>query len=225
MKKFYLTGAAAVAALMAAAPAAAAPNLIVNGGFQTGVVNNGGFATISAVSSAITGWKVTGGSVDLITGYWQGANGTFASVDMAGNSNGTIEQTIATQIGKVYRLVFYKSANPDGFDADRVVKVAVTGAPVTNFTYDAGQGQTISNMKWQKTGMLFTATNTATTVAFSAFGPNAGNAGNGYYGLALDGVSVTATPEPEAFASILVGLGLAGFVARRRRAKAAAVAA
>jgi hypothetical protein len=47
------------------------------------------------------------------------------------------------------------------------------------------------------------------------FSINAGHAGHGYISLAINAVS--AVPEPEAYAMLLAGLGLLGFIARRRQ--------
>jgi hypothetical protein len=50
------------------------------------------------------------------------------------------------------------------------------------------------------------------------------NTGNAQFAASFD-AAVSPTPEPEAWASMALGLGLAGWVARRRKAKLAAAAA
>jgi hypothetical protein len=88
-----------VAVLAAGIIGAGAANAagIVNGGFETGSgdAGFGGFSTLGGGSTNITGWTVTGGSVDWINGYWQGAEGDH-SVDLNGLSVGGVEQWIAT---------------------------------------------------------------------------------------------------------------------------------
>ena len=71
-------------ALVALSPfAAAAPNLITNGSFESNGANftNGGFTTFAAGSSALTGWNITAGSVDLIKSHWQPSQGNYRSDD------------------------------------------------------------------------------------------------------------------------------------------------
>src|SRR5580704_4078846 len=63
---------AAVAALL---PVAAHANLISNGTFAAPSCASPSFCTYSAGATNITGWTVTGNSVDLITGYWQAPPG------------------------------------------------------------------------------------------------------------------------------------------------------
>jgi len=61
--------------------------------------------------------------------------------------------------------------------------------------------------------------------ALGGAGTHAGPQGTGDEGWAVDNIVLAApTPEPEAWASMIVGLGLAGFVARRRARKMAATA-
>jgi hypothetical protein len=59
----------ALFALAAASPSFAA-TLITNGSFELGNTS-GGFSTVAAGGTDITGWTVDTGSVDYISSYWQ----------------------------------------------------------------------------------------------------------------------------------------------------------
>ena len=99
------------------APArAAGPELLTNGGFETGALSPAGqtgFDDLTAGSDAITGWKVESGSVDYMGTYWSAAEGS-RSVDLDGNGPGSISQTITTVVGQTYTINFQYSANTDG---------------------------------------------------------------------------------------------------------------
>src|SRR5450631_2855770 len=97
-----------------ASPGSAAVNLVTNGSFEngTGDAGFGGFTTLGGGATNITGWTVTGGSIDWIHGYWPAADGTH-SIDLNGNSVGGMEQTISTVAGQGYKMTFWISGNPD----------------------------------------------------------------------------------------------------------------
>jgi hypothetical protein len=54
------------AAAVSPASAAAAPPVVANGGFESPVVGGGSVRTFHAVTSALSGWTVDVGSVDLV---------------------------------------------------------------------------------------------------------------------------------------------------------------
>jgi choice-of-anchor C domain-containing protein len=236
MKKYVMT-VVAVAGLAAATPSFGAVNLIQNGGFEDGpLVNaNPGFRTISGNAnqqSLIPNWTVGGQSVDYIANYWQNNQNSGNSIDLNGNGPGRISQTITTVVGQLYKIVFFYSANPAGGNFPRSATVNFGMPGVGNaenvITAQADPTRTLTNMNWQRAEFYRKATSTSTTLTFfgQPAGPGGGPNGN-VFGIALDSVSVSATPEPAAYASLLVGLGMAGFVARRRKramAKAAAAA-
>ena len=66
---------------------------------------------------------------------------------------------------------------------------------------------------WQGKSLAFGANGLPVTLTFSA-----NNLG---YDLGIDNIHVlSAIPEPESYAMIMAGLGLIGFIARRRRGRA-----
>ena len=71
-------------ALAAALCGAAHAAPFQNGSFETGPTP-GGYVTLSAGDTQITGWTVTGDSVDYIGSYWPAADGS-RSLDLSGNA-------------------------------------------------------------------------------------------------------------------------------------------
>ena len=214
MIKRYALGLAAALAV-SASPAAAAT--IINGGFEIGT-DPGTFATIlDGDSTSIFGWTVgtpigepaNSGSVDYIGTYWDGAGaGLDRSIDLAGNSLGTIYQDIATVAGQMYEVTFYASKNPDGGDTVRTGTISADGS---SGTFQYSTFNSLANMQWELRTFTFIATDVLTRLTFSA-DTSAGCC----YGPALDSVTIAAVPEPEVWALLLLGFGVIGLQMRRR---------
>lgn len=193
---------------------------IVNGSFELGeALPVGGFLTVNAPNNgvAITGWKVSSGSVDYIGTYWQAADGV-RSIDLSGTGSnpieGTISQTITgLTVGNYYRIFFDEAGNPDGGSGNKVAGVKV-GLDSNIFTYPV-LGQTRSNMDWVQQTLTFQAAATSETLSFHSMT-------NTPFGAAIDNVSIAAgVPEPSTWAMLLfgfAGLGFAGY--RRTRVRA-----
>lgn len=194
---------ATVAALSAFASAAHSTELIVNGGFESD--NHPGSFTM--LSSGLTGWSITAGSIDLINSYWQPGSGNY-SIDLNGDSAATISQSFATVEGQLYNVSFRMAGNPDGGGLTKSIKAGVTG--LSTFSFD-GTGATRGMMNWESRNFSFVAASGISTLTFVG-------GDTGAYGAALDNISVTAAvPEPETYAMLLTGLGLVGLLARRRK--------
>ncbi len=207
MKIAQLIQAAAVAALFASGAASATP-IITNGNFETYSVgvSDGGYTMVAAGSSAIYGWTVGGTSVDLIKNSY-GSVGSGTSVDMLGTPGpGSLSQMFNYAANTTYTLSFDLSRNPNG----SYTALAVDVFNIHNVYVSTGGVTTQS--------FSFTTGNTAgqQLLTFSSVG------GDNYSGAVLDNVALTAAvPEPETYAMMLGGLGLLGFMARRRKAAAA----
>jgi hypothetical protein len=204
-----------LSAALVASGAQAAPNLIVDGGFESPLVTGSPGYVTYANGSTFSNWEVTNGNVDVVAAGYTGTTppGVGQWLDLEGSglpgaNVGAISQSFATIIGKLYKLTFTYGSNGSGNTA----KVSVG-----NFS---GTLAPPGGLNFTPFSTVFKATGTTSTLQFATFGGGNGDQG----GVALDAVSVTATPEPEAWASMVLGLGLAGWVARRRRRQTVAAA-
>ena len=151
MRMRFLTGCAMLAVgAVAASPSMAAPT-ILNGSFEinAGSIPTGGFTTVFATNSTtIADWTVTQGSVDWVGTYWQAAQG-IASIDLSGDGEGKITQTITGLTkGDEYEISFWLAGNPDGGPGGKTGTIKVT-ANGTAFKFDYPvTDQTHSNMDW-----------------------------------------------------------------------------
>jgi choice-of-anchor C domain-containing protein len=215
----------AVAATFALASTAANAAAFQNGSFETNTLNatqlnqalvSPGFTTLGAGDTSITGWTVGGNTIDYIGTYWTPADGTY-SLDMSGDSPGSISQTFDTVSGQTYNVGFDLAGNPAGPPIVKTMDVDVGGAP-TPFTFDT-TGATLSNMGWRNLVYTFTASGASTTLTFTSL-DTPGTA----YGPALDNVSLTAVPEPATWAMMILGIGLIGAGMRLSAGKKQALA-
>lgn len=218
--RYAFFAATAAASLLAAGAANA--SLIVNGGFADGLIPaSGGFQTVGVSSGVIPGWNVTAGNVDWIRGYWQSSDGDGYSIDMNGDTQGTIAQTISTVAGKTYHLTFDMSGNPDAGSDTRNIRVDTGGASTLFsyvFTTGASPLNNSSNMNWAHKALTFTATGASTQIRFAS-----GDFGRCCWGAALDNVAVSsAVPEPTSWALMMSGFFGAGAILRRTRRQVAA---
>ena len=209
--KSALFAAAFAAAAVAAVPAFASTNLVVNGGFEntgfggtTGYYNVGPAGADNVVPSDF-GWTVSNGNVDIVAN-----NGTYGTVNADGGayvldlvgygSTGEISQTLTTTPGAEYKVTFEYSRN--GGVNNPTAAVLVGGSTV---------GSVTGTSSWTTFSDTFKATGASTTFAINeTYGANNG-------GVFLDNVSVSAVPEPASWALMLLGVGGVGGALRLRR--------
>jgi choice-of-anchor C domain-containing protein len=193
---------ALVASSMLALPAHA--NLIQNGGFELSDSSAFPFNHLAS-------W--TYGNVDAVAGLWNSYDGIW-TVDLNGSAPGYIQQDFSTAAGQTYQLQFALTGNYSGCGIGCTRQVQVTAGDL-NTVLSATQAATysFSDPGWQFETLLFTAQSSTSTLKFASYNTP------GASGPVIDAVSVTAlpVPEPETYAMMLAGLGLMGFVARRRK--------
>ena len=220
LKSRLVIGASALAAgsFAFAAPAAAA-TAFQNGSFFLGTATSplgDSFQTVCAGSTsgatdatAITGWTVTGGSVDVVgTGYWTPEVSGTNSLDMNGSplncptntsgaslAAGTIQQTFTTVPGGIYFVSFWMAGNPavgyqgstgEAVPATKTLYVQATGGSKQTYTFTNNNSTSATNMGWVQKGYTFSANSDSTTLSFMADSNN-----TSYGGPALDSVTVT----------------------------------
>ena len=182
-------------------------NLVNNGGFEAQTVS-GQYTTYSNASQGLTGWTIGVGSVDLVsTALWNPASGEN-SLDLNGTKKGEIHQSLITTPSQLYQLSFDLAGNVFGTPSLKEMSVNVGGN--STYTFDI-TGKSATNMGWTNYATKFFATEQSTTLSFLS--NVSGNAG-----VALDNISVMAVPEAQTYSMMMLGLGLMGFIARRRRA-------
>lgn len=169
-------------ALSCCAVSSLAQNMLVNPSFENGPAIPGAFLPLDAGSTAMPGWIVTRGQIDIVTSAWQQIDG-LRSLDLNGSpGSGGVAQTFATTPNRDYTISFYVAGNGGAAPAIKILKIAVVGQnPSVQFD---NTGTSFSDMRWTKYIYAFRAISTATTLEFYSGNPSS------FGGPALDDVVV-----------------------------------
>lgn len=170
---------------------------VING---TGITPSSNFATLTIDDTSNLFTLTLGNLVGF--GFGSDANATDLAISYPGTP-GSIP-TVSGVVGGVPSIGTTNANNPEGkFDFGFIFDSV--GNELTS-------GETVS---WTATGFNFSQVTSGSLGSFALRiqGEGQGSNGNGWYGATL-----AAVPEPETYAMMLAGLGLIGFVARRRQA-------
>jgi choice-of-anchor C domain-containing protein len=138
--------------------------------------------------SRIGPWTVTAGTVDLSTSdLWQTPAGR-QTLDLDGDTNGTISTTIPARPLTGYRVTYTLAANPAGAPLRKTGEVRVNGRTAQRFTFDTSL-TSLSKMAYT-TRTLYTFTRSSQLrLDFASTTTPAG------YGPVLDDVRVEKCPD------------------------------
>jgi hypothetical protein len=169
-----LLATAAFVALCVAQPAAAATNLLQNGGFDKPGDFAGDYLTIGEYDYPPGfAWTVNYGSVDvfktdsILGGDPDPVGGDPYALDLVGRgTEGGIYQLFSTEAGKTYRLTFDYANNP--FIAGASMNFGVAGSTGVSFIHELSHsGSTTSAMGWTRYTIDFVATSANSNIFFN----------------------------------------------------------
>jgi len=203
MKRILL--AVALSSLLAG-PASAAINLVNDGSFENAPIGHNTWQVLNNFN----GWKThSGAGIEVQDNVAGSSSHGTKHVEIDSHNNTTFYQALTTQLNKQYLFSFDYSSRPGTLASTNGLDVFWTSS--------------LSNLN--------TATRVASfnglTAGWMTFNATVNGSGNNYLvfrgtqtndslGMYIDNVSVTApVPEPETYA--LIGIGLAGLLAARRR--------
>ncbi|GAA4025057.1 DUF642 domain-containing protein [Actimicrobium antarcticum] len=200
---------AGVALAVASMASQAATNIVTNGSFEAQQISS---AWTSLAS--ISGWTSTD-SFEIQRGSNFGGQSNFNTaidgqqyLELNGRQLTTVSQNLSTTTGGLYQLNFLYSGRPDQITSQNSsMDVLWNGTSI-------GSVSAAGNSGWKTFSFsnLAAGVGGATLLSFQSTGPT----GQPSYGSYLDGVSVSAVPEPGISAMMVLGLGMIAFAGSRR---------
>ena len=190
-------------------------NLVQNCSFELGNVQNGADYPNADVTSWANVSAPQGGTFERWTGGFDGffAEDGNSHIELQVNGPTIIQQVLGTTAGQSYDLNFWSAHRPRDQGGFSQLDVYLNG------TFLTSTGQITTAYQWQNFGATFVGSGSE-TLEFRSMGNQLS------YGDFLDNVSVSAdgnintqavVPEPSTFALMGAGVGLVGFMSRRRR--------
>ncbi|MEA5509379.1 DUF642 domain-containing protein [Crocosphaera sp. UHCC 0190] len=180
-----------------------AANLINNGSFedyQSAFAPNQSYKTLSAGSTEINDWEVTGGGIKYyLGGGWTGSNSDYV-LDLSASGLGGIRQTFDTIIGNKYRLTFDLSRNI-GINTPPILRTSAAGE-FQDFAFSPTSPMDFitKNVQWETQIWEFEAKDTTTTLELFMIDNQPLNgtivSANTYSGTALDNISIISLSPP-----------------------------
>ena len=166
------------------------------------------------IPPVLSGWTITNGSVDIIGsgGSYDFLPGNGSYVDLDGGSahSGHLSHTVSLLAGHTYTLSFDLAGSQRGTTEIVDVKFGTTVEHSTLLSNDGFSHHTMNFTPLISGSYSFDYQN-------NEFGALIGNGDGNFIGALLDNVAVTSVPEPESYAMFMAGLGVMGFIARRRK--------
>jgi hypothetical protein len=142
----------------------------------------GSESRIFGTGSLLGAWLVESGNVELKSWMnWQPAH-YRQSLDMHGDTAGSIGRDLATQPGQEYTVSFARSGHPVCVNTVTTLSAFFGAESLGNFSFDS-TGNTISNMGWRYEAVTVTAATATTRLRFASTTP-------GGCGPALDDLAV-----------------------------------
>jgi len=208
MNKKILAALVAASAALSMGGAAQAANLVVNGSFEDPgfALPMGSYCYLGGPfdCGSVNGW--TGGFPLMLSNSepWGNPNTPAGNVLVGIQNTIHIEQTLTLAAG-TYTLSWIDAGRANYGSPTEIYQVSVGGNVLSTESVNFGAA-------WTSKSLTFTTTGN-TVLSF------AGQTNYGDSTAFIDNVSVTdAVPEPETYAMLMAGLGLMGFIARRRKA-------
>ena len=163
-----------------ATAALGAVNLVPDGGFETPNIGNTDFKVFDA-GEEVGPWEVGAGQVDIIRNAFAPGEGR-QSLDINGLEQGSLVVDLATEAGARYQLDFAYAANPDG-NGSASMTVRFGGVEVRRIT--ARSTENPGNPGYEAASEEVTAASSQSRLEFIS-------ETTGYFGIVIDGVSLTA---------------------------------
>jgi hypothetical protein len=211
----------AMAALAAvSATASASTNLFADGSFEEiSQVGSGTWAIVS--QSTLTGdegghgWKVgaapgvkgAASGLEVRDGVAGAAQDGVNFIELDGNENDMITQTLKTVVNQQYEISFYVEDRPDVANLTGGYGYKIVSGAMNVSSTSVGSFGT----NWIKQTIDFTALASSTKFSIWAAGKSDS------LGTSFDNFSATAVPEPATLGLLAAGLAVLGLTSRRRR--------